>query len=94
MADNARAELLGLAREHVGTTFGLTPEQSARLRGGTKAEIEADAKTMCRELGIKVDDDGHEQQRERDESGRFRAKSGEAESAAMNKLIRQAAGRA
>ena len=88
MADNDRDELLGLAREHVGTAFGLTSEQSARLRGGTKAEIEADAKAMRAELGLDPLDEG--QQRERDEQVRFAS----SESAAMNKLIRQAAGKA
>ena len=87
MADNDRDELLGLAREHVGSAFGLSPEQSARLRGATKSEIEADAKAMRAELGLDPIEDG--QQRERDESGRFAS----SESTAMNRLIREASGR-
>jgi hypothetical protein len=88
MADNDRDELLGLAREHVGTAFGLTSEQSARLRGATKAEIEADAKAMRAELGLDPIDGG--KQRERDEQGRF---ASNASSGTINSLIRRAAGR-
>jgi hypothetical protein len=73
--------VLALARERVGAHFGLSAAQSARLRGSTKAEIEADAKAMRGELGLPPLDE-----RERDEGGRYA--SGD-----MNARIRAAAGR-
>jgi hypothetical protein len=75
-------EVLALAKEHVGAHFGLSAAQSARLRGATRAEIKADAKAMRAELGLEPLDD----ERERDEQGRYRGQS-------MNDVIRQAAGR-
>ena len=77
-------EVLALAREHVGAHFELSAAQSARLRGSTKSELEADAAAMRVELGLEPLDDGDE--RERDEQGRYRGQS-------MNDVIRQAAGR-
>ena len=45
-------ELLALAKAHVGAAFGLNAAQAARLRGATKAEIESDARQMCRERQV------------------------------------------
>lgn len=79
------AELEQLAKERLGERYGLTPGQSHRLRGDKLAELEADAATMCRELGLPVPGD-----RDRDEHGRFRTTD---EPLDMNRAIRQAAGR-
>ncbi|MFF7194519.1 hypothetical protein ACFZAM_12490 [Streptomyces sp. NPDC008079] len=46
--DTARQEL---ARLRVGLTKGLTPEQSARLRGADEAEMTADADALKAEFG-------------------------------------------
>jgi hypothetical protein len=78
-------ELLSIAKTTIGAEHELTPEQSARLRGQTAAELRSDAKAMRRELGMPVDD------RPRDPGGRF-AKSGGIND--MNTAIRRAAGRA
>lgn len=84
-------ELLALAKEHVGSQFGLSAQQAARLRGATKAEIEADAKAMRNELGLESLDEGDEHgersDRDRDAAGRF------AKPSTMNRLIRRASGR-
>ncbi|MEU5765039.1 hypothetical protein ABZ782_03835 [Streptomyces asoensis] len=47
--DNALAEL---ARIRAGAAAGLTPEQSARLQGGTAEELAADATAFATELGL------------------------------------------
>ena len=78
------AEILDLAKAAVGSQFGLTAQQSARLRGDTAEALKADAKLMQTELGIHQVDD-----RERDGKGRYRG----SESKQMNDAIRQAAGR-
>jgi hypothetical protein len=77
-------ELLSIAKTSIGAEHELTPEQSARLRGQTAAELRSDAKAMRRELGMPVDD------RPRDHGGRY-AKSGGIYD--MNAMIRRAAGR-
>ena len=86
-ATRSDAELLAVAKEHIGAAFGLTPQQTTRLRGETRVEIEADAEAMREELGLEPLDDG--QKRDRDQSGRY-AKD---ESTSMNQLIRKASGR-
>jgi hypothetical protein len=80
-------ELYSIARTSIGAEQELTPEQSARLRGQTAAELRDDAKQMRRELGMPVDD------RPRDEAGRFRERNAVDLHRSMNSLIRQAAGR-
>jgi hypothetical protein len=75
-------ELVGIAREAIGSRFGLTPAQSARLRGATRVEIEGDAKAMRSELGLTPLDE-----RTRDEGGRY------ARGDDMNSIIRAASGR-
>jgi hypothetical protein len=84
-------ELLGIAREHIGSAYGLSAAQSSRLRGATRAEIETDAKQMRAELGLEPLDehDGHGD-RSRDAGGRFAKSGGGSE---INQAIRQAAGR-
>ena len=68
-------EVLSLAKEHVGAHFGLSAAQSARLRGSTRAEIEADAKQMRRELGLEPLDDSDERERDK-QVGRERQQLG------------------
>lgn len=74
-------ELVQVAREAIGAHFGLSPQQAARLRGFTRSEIEADAATMCGELGLPVPG-----AQGRDGDGRFAGGD-------MNRRIREAAGR-
>ena len=88
-ATRSDEEVLALAKEHVGAHFGLSAAQSARLRGSTKSELEADARQMRSELGLEPLDDGDG--RVRDEHGRFVAGGGGG--SMMNELIRRAAGR-
>jgi hypothetical protein len=76
-------ELLSVAREAIGGHYGLTPEQSARLHGATRTELERDAVQMRSELGMPPLGDG----RARDEQGRFTGTED------MNSQIRRAAGR-
>ncbi|MFI2029120.1 hypothetical protein [Streptomyces buecherae] len=45
------AAVAELARLRAGLTVGLTPDQSARLRGSTPEEIEADARAFAADLG-------------------------------------------
>ena len=63
--------------------YGLTPEQSKRLRGESASEVRADARAMRNELGLDPIDEGGQQ---RDARGRYAGHS-------MNDVIRQAAGR-
>jgi hypothetical protein len=85
-------ELFAIARESIGARFELSPAQSARLRGTTRKELEAEARAMRRELQLPDLDEGAEHdERRRDERGRFA--SGEPSGASMNVLIRRAAGR-
>jgi hypothetical protein len=77
-------DLTQLGRIHIGTSeYGLSPAQAARLRGDDPASVRADAAAMRIELGMPDLDE-----RERDESGRFRPSTGD-----MNRAIRAAAGR-
>jgi hypothetical protein len=79
-------DLIGYVKTKVGEAAGLTEAQARRLTGSTLREIEADAKTMAKELGLVVED------RARDEGGRF-VSGGESEGRTMNRIIREAAGR-
>lgn len=82
-------ELTALAREHIGLSFGLSAQQSARLRGSTRAEVESDAKQMRDELGLEPLDEHERADRHvRDQQGRFAPGD-----ASMNARIRAAAGR-
>jgi hypothetical protein len=80
-------ELVSIAKTSIGAEFGLSPAQSARLRGDNARALRHDAQEMRRELGLDPTDD-----RERDEQGRFASKkptTGEG----FNAAIRRAAGR-
>jgi hypothetical protein len=84
-------ELVQIARASIGAEYGLSPEQSSRLTGDSARALRNDAQAMRRELGLDPVDD-----RPRDHGGRY-AKSGgiydKGSNAAVNSLIRQAAGR-
>jgi hypothetical protein len=72
----------GIARE-----FGLSEPQARRLRGGTLAELRADAQAMRAELGLEpLDERGGAA---RDERGRFAGSSNKA----FNEAIRAVSGR-
>jgi ABC-type dipeptide/oligopeptide/nickel transport system ATPase component len=74
-------ELVALGRIAIGMQeFGLTQAQAARLRGASPDEVRADARQMCKELGVP-----DPTERGRDEGGRFVG--------GMNQRIRAAAGR-
>jgi hypothetical protein len=77
-------DLVQVGRIAIGKEFGLTAEQSRRLRGETVGEVRADAKAMRHELGLPSLD-----QRDRDDRGRFAGSDNER----VNQAIRAAAGR-
>jgi hypothetical protein len=81
------SDLAEIGRASIGHEYGLTPEQSKRLRGESADEVRADAKEMRHELGLAPLDDDEHDDRARDEHGRFAKSSG------MNAIIRQASGR-
>jgi hypothetical protein len=79
-------ELFELAKAAIGHEHELTPQQAARLRGQTAAELRDDAKLMRVELGLDSPDDD----RPRDRGGRFARSGGVFD---MNRELRRAAGR-
>jgi hypothetical protein len=77
-------ELVSIAKPSIGAEYGLSEAQAKRLRGDSADEVRRDARAMRKELGLEPID---EQQRDRDQSGRY------AKPSSMNRLIRQASGR-
>ena len=59
-------ELVSIAKTSIGAEFGLSPAQSARLRGDNARALRHDAQEMRRELGLTPVDD-----RPRGQAGRF-----------------------
>ena len=86
-------ELFSIARTSVGSEQGLTPAQSARLRGQIAKELYDDARAIQGELGMETLDDPP-----RDQGGRY-AKTegiydnGGSSNARFNQLMRAVAGR-
>jgi hypothetical protein len=83
-------ELFGIAKTAIGAEYELTAAQAARLHGETASDLRADAKAMRKELGMPSLED----ERERDEQGRYRERSAvDSLHAHMNERIRAAVGR-
>jgi hypothetical protein len=77
-------EIMRIAREHVAREHEIEPALAPRLRGSTLKELEQDAVRLRADLGLAPLHEGG-----RDERGRFSGGS-----SAMNRLIREKAGRA
>jgi hypothetical protein len=83
-------ELFSIARASIGAEHGLTPQQSARLRGQSAGELRADALEMRRELGLDPVEEPP-----RDQGGRYAKSRGiyDQRGLDINRLIREASGR-
>jgi hypothetical protein len=73
-ADKAASDLRA-DRIEVAAELGLTPKQAKRLQGSTKEELEADAKELLEDLGIKPGAQQDDDDDDDDDSGRTTPRS-------------------
>jgi hypothetical protein len=85
-ADRVDAETRSFLAHHVGAEHDIPEAIRPRLVGESVSELRADAAALAKQLGIAP----QEPARERDEAGRFASTA----SGTMNRIIREAAGRA